>query len=248
MSNTLIFAHRGASQTHPENTMAAYKAALEAGADGLELDVQLTKDDVPVLIHDESVHRTTNGKGWVKDYTFDKLTELDAGSWFHESSAHARIPALEELLSWVANTPLILNIELKSGLIAYPGIEAAVLDLVTKYDMVGRVIISSFNHYSLVNIREQHSTIETAVLFMEGLYEPWDYAKRIGAQSLHCYFPAARPFLIEGAKKAGIPLRLFTVNEEAHLNGFMRAGCDGIITDNPELAVQVRQQLQAKKQ
>lgn len=248
MANTLIFAHRGLSKTHPENTMTAFKAARDAGADGLELDVQLTKDHVPVLIHDETVNRTTDGKGWVKDFTYDELRKLDAGSWLHTSYADARIPTLEELLVWASETKLILNIELKSGIVTYHGIEKAVLDLAATYNMTERIIISSFNHYSLVATRELSSNVETAVLFMEGLYEPWNYAKRIGAQSLHCYFPVAVPQLIEGAKRAGTPVRPFTVNDPSHLEAFIRAGCDGIITDNPESAVQIRRRLKSGSQ
>ncbi|WP_096187110.1 glycerophosphodiester phosphodiesterase [Evansella halocellulosilytica] len=240
---TLIFGHRGSSGRHPENTMDSFEAALQEGADGLEIDVQLSEDDVPVVIHDETVDRTTNGTGWVKDFTFDELQKLDAGSWFSSTFSGAMIPSLEELFRWLVNTPLLLNIEIKSGLVRYPNIEKIVLDLIEKYDLNERVIISSFNHYSLAKVHKLNNEIETAILFMEGLYEPWNYAKTVGAQSLHCYYPVAAPELIRGAAQANMPIRPFTVNEASHLHALMSRGCDAVITDYPKKAVDVRNTL-----
>src|SRR5690554_3040227 len=122
-TTTLIYAHRGSSGTYPENTMEAFEAALQEGADGIELDIQLTKDGVPVIIHDETVDRTTDGKGWVKDFTFEELQRLDAGSSFHTDYKGATIPSFEEFLQWFSKTDLLLNVELKSGVVRYPNIE-----------------------------------------------------------------------------------------------------------------------------
>ncbi|SDY58421.1 glycerophosphoryl diester phosphodiesterase [Evansella caseinilytica] len=241
MLKTLIFAHRGASGTHPENTMTAFQAALDDGADGIELDVQLTKDRVPVIIHDETVNRTTDGQGWVKDYTYEELKKLDAGGWFHPAFHGAAIPTLEAVLEWLAPTSLLLNIELKNGIVRYPGIEEIVLKLIKKYDVKNRVIISSFNHYSLVEVHRLDPDVETAVLFMEGLYEPWEYAKALGANGLHCFLPVAVPELLAGAAKAMMPVRPFTVNEDQHIRALIN-GCDAIITDWPEKAVIIRKQ------
>ncbi|RXI97798.1 glycerophosphodiester phosphodiesterase [Anaerobacillus alkaliphilus] len=240
MNKTLIFAHRGSAGTHPENTMDAFQAALDAGADGIELDVQLTKDFIPVVIHDETVERTTNGTGWVKDLTLAELQQLDAGSWFSPSFSTARIPTLQEVLQWVSGTQLILNIELKNGIVRYPDIEKKVLELVEQFNLMDRVIISSFNHYSLVEINQLNSEIETAILFMEGLYEPWNYAKGIGASGLHCFLAVAVPELIIGAAKAGTPVRPFTVNEDHHIQALISGGCSAIITDWPEKAFKIR--------
>ncbi|MCE7790958.1 glycerophosphodiester phosphodiesterase [Salipaludibacillus sp. CUR1] len=237
---TMIFAHRGSAGTHPENTMPAFEAGLEAGAEGLECDVQLTKDLVPVVIHDETVNRTTNGQGWIKDLTYEEIKRLDAGSWFSPNFAGVPIPTLEQLFEWAAGTPLILNVELKNGIVRYPGIEKIVLGLIYAYGLEDRTIISSFNHYSLVEVRRQDPDIETAVLFMEGLYEPWNYAGNIKANGLHCFFPAAVPELLEGARNANMPVRPFTVNEEGTMQNLIKGGCAGIITDWPEKAVHAR--------
>lgn len=211
------------------------------GAEGIELDVQLTKDQVPVIIHDETVNRTTNGEGWVKEYTFGELKLLDAGTWFDSSFKKASIPSLEELFQWAVHNTLFLNIELKTGHVQYPGIEKIVLDLVEKYNLLDRVIISSFNHYSLVNIYQLNAEVETAILFLEGLYEPWNYSKSIGASGLHCYLPFAIPQLLKDAHEAGMPVRPFTVNKRSHIHEIINAGFDAIITDWPEKAIRIRE-------
>ncbi|WP_335582673.1 glycerophosphodiester phosphodiesterase [Novibacillus thermophilus] len=235
-----ILAHRGSSGTHPENTMPAFEEAYRAGADGIELDVQMTKDGALVIVHDAKVDRTSNGTGWVKDFTLDEIKELDFGGWFSEEFSGLRIPTLEEVLDWISGTSLELNIELKNGAVRHAGLEDGVVRLVRQYRMEERVILSSFNHYSLVDVHRNYSDVETAILFMEGLYEPWHYARSIGANGLHCYLPVAVPEFLQGAQQNGMPVRPFTVNKAAHIRRFKDAGCAGIFTDFPERAVKIR--------
>ena len=237
---TLIFGHRGSKGTHPENTMPSFLESYRAGAEGIELDVQLSKDGIPVIIHDESVDRTTNGKGWVKDFTVDELKSLDAGSWYSDKFKDVSIPTLYEVLEWLKTTPLVVNIELKNGMFPYPNLEEITLDLVRQFELEKRVIISSFNHYSLFKVHQLQPEIETAILFMEGLYEPWNYAKSIGASGLHCHYHVAVPEIVAGAVKAGAPVRPFTVNDDAKIEALIRSGCSAIITDFPEKAVLLR--------
>src|SRR5699024_890318 len=113
----MIFAHRGASHIFPENTLPAFKKALQLGANGLEFDVHLTKDGHPVIIHDEKVNRTTTGKGFVKQHTLNEIKKLNAGSWFHHRYAHLKIPTLEDIFKKATHYPTLLNIELKNVLI-----------------------------------------------------------------------------------------------------------------------------------
>ena len=135
MSKTKIFAHRGASGYAPENTLEAFALAITQGADGIELDVQLTKDGIPVVIHDETIDRVTEKKGWVKDYTLKELKELTVlKNKFSEYSA-AKIPTLEEVLDAVKASGIQVNIELKTGIYWYPEIEQKVADLVKKAGM-----------------------------------------------------------------------------------------------------------------
>jgi glycerophosphoryl diester phosphodiesterase len=223
--------------------MTSFQEAHRVGCDGIEFDVQLTKDGVPVIIHDEQVERTTNGSGWVKDLTFDELQRLDSGSWFDASFAGTKIPALSDVLQWAQDNSLLLNIELKTGVIPYPHLEEKVIRQVEAYKLQDRVILSSFNHYSLVEAHRINPEIETAILFMEGLYEPWNYARQIHATGLHCYWPVATvPQLVQGAQTAGMPLRPFTVNEEKYLELFMQNGISAVFTDYPEKALALRKE------
>lgn len=240
---TKIIAHRGSAGTHPENTMEAFVEADRVGADGIELDVQMTKDGALVIIHDAKVDRTSNGKGWVKDFTLADIQALDFGSPFSEEFSGVTIPTLEEVLDWVVGTSLELHIELKNGIVRYPGLEDKVIERVQQYRIEDRVILSSFNHYSLVDIHRKYPQIETAILFMEGLYEPWHYARSIGASGLHCNLPVAVPEVLRGAAQDGMPVRPFTVNQAKHMRYVIQAGCAGMFTDYPEKALEMRAEL-----
>lgn len=244
---TKIFAHRGSSGTHPENTMVAYIEAERVGADGLEIDAQMTKDGELVVLHDERVDRTTNGNGWVKDFTLKELKKLDAGSSFSKKYHAEKIPTLKEVLGWAKGNHLEINIELKTGLIQYPDLEERVIEMAEDFGLKDRIILSSFNHYSIEKIRDIDPSVETAILYMEGLFEPWKYAKAIGASGLHCYWQAAVPEMIEGAKKAGIAIRPFTVNKKAQLQKLIEEDCTGIFTDFPERALRIREKVEKSK-
>ncbi|WP_048600940.1 glycerophosphodiester phosphodiesterase [Rubeoparvulum massiliense] len=240
MDQAKIFAHRGSKGTHPENTMAAFREAVRLGADGIELDVHLTRDKQVVVIHDEKVDRTTNGTGFVKDHSLQELKQLDAGSWFHPSYEQETIPTLEEVFTLIRETPLQVNIELKTDHIQYEGIEDQVIQLVRQHQLEDRVILSSFNHYSLVKTKQLAPEMETGILFMEGLFEPWEYAKRLGASALHCYYPIAfSPIGIE-ALQQGMAVRPFTVNHEEHMKQLFQQKISAIITDYPGKALEIK--------
>lgn len=237
---TLIFGHRGAAGTFPENTMLSFDAAVKAGAHGIELDVQMTKDGVVVVIHDETVDRTTNGKGFIKDLDYKELTMLDASYSFPQFSGKARIPTLEEVLEWaVAYPSLFVNIELKNGIVEYSKLEEKTIELVSKYKLEDNVILSSFNHYSLVKCKSISDEIKTAVLYMEGLYKPWKYAQSIGAQGLHPYFHAAKKQIINEAQSFGIDVRPFTVNDSSVMKQLFNDQVAAFITDFPERALEL---------
>lgn len=234
MGNIINFAHRGSSKICPENTMAAFKKALEQGATGIETDVQLTKDGQMVLIHDETLDRTTSGTGWVKDYSLQELQELDAGSKFDPAFQGERIPTLDELLELVKDSGTIVNIELKNGTILYEGLEQKVIERVRAFQMADRVVISSFNHYSLYLCKQIAPEIRTGILYMEGLYEPWEYAATLQADALHAYHFAVLPEFVQGAKALGKAYHPFTVNDIKEMQRLLEAGVDGIITDYPD--------------
>ncbi len=235
----VIIAHRGASKQAPENTMSAFKKALELGAGGIETDVHLSADGYLVIIHDEQVDRTSDGKGLVKSMTLEQLKTLDFGSWFSPGFSGERIPELDDLLQLLSNWDGLLNIELKNGPVFYPGIEQAVASAVRKYKLTNRTIISSFNHYSLVEIRRIDPEIKTAPLYMAGLYEPWEYARRMGATAIHPLFYNIVPEVMKGCKLNNIMVNPFTVDQPEQIKAMAAAGVDGIITNVPDIALKI---------
>jgi glycerophosphoryl diester phosphodiesterase len=235
LAKTLNIAHRGANTLAPENTMAAFRKASEAGANGLEFDVQLSKDGVPVIIHDEKLERTTGSQGLVKDYTLAELQLLDAGSWFSPEFRDARIPTLDQVLDEFLDSSLLFNIELKSGIVLYPGIEEAVIKSICDRRLEERVIISSFNHYSLVACRELNSGLRTGVLYVAGLYEPWHYARALGCYSVHpLFYHLQHPEIVIGFKEHNLPVFAWTVNETSYMDLMVAGGIEAIITDRPQ--------------
>lgn len=241
----VIIAHRGASKQAPENTMAAFRRALELKAGGLELDVHLSSDGHIVVVHDEKVDRTSNGTGLVRDKTLDELKSLDFGSWFSQDFKNERIPELKEVLELVKDWDGLLNIEIKNGPVFYPGIEKAVADEIQKYNLVQRTIISSFNHYSLVEIRKINPVIKTAPLYFAGLYEPWDYARRMGACAVHPSFYSAIPEIVRGCISNNIMINPYTVDSPEYIKALASAGVSGIITNVPDIALKTLSEMEA---
>lgn len=149
-----IFAHRGASAYVPENTLPAFEKAVDIGADGVELDIHLSRDGRLVVIHDEMLDRTTNGHGFVKDFTLAELKKLDASKTMTNSGfCNLRIPTLGEVYELLADTELLVNVEVKNSIFLYPGILEKALEAEAKYGMSGRVLYSSFNHYAMQELK-----------------------------------------------------------------------------------------------
>ena len=148
----IVMAHRGFSSKAPENTMAAFTLALDAGAEGIELDVHLTKDGEVVVIHDHTLARTTNGTGLVADLTLAELQELDAGLWFSPEFKGERLPSLREVLELLKEHNVLLNVETKAAL-GYEQLNEKLASLLDEYAMWEKTIISSFNHFDLVHIK-----------------------------------------------------------------------------------------------
>lgn len=237
LSTIEVYGHRGSAGTHPENTLVSFKAAEKAGVHGIELDVQLTSDGIPVVIHDEQVDRTTNGVGWVKDYKYEELCKLDAGGRYSKRFQGEAIPTLEDVLTWVETTSLKVNIELKTGYLSYPGIEEKVLTLIQQCHLIDRTVLSSFNHYSIKRITQQNDQVETAILLSDKLVHPWEYMKSTGAKSIHIEYHALDDYLMENASKYQIPVRVYTVNSIDQMNRLQAMGCESIFTDYPAVMV-----------
>ncbi|NLV35097.1 MAG: glycerophosphodiester phosphodiesterase [Clostridiaceae bacterium] len=242
----VIIAHRGASRQAPENTMAAFRKALELGAGGIETDVHFSADGHLMVTHDEKLDRTSNGKGLIRDKSFDELKALDFGSWFSPEFKDERIPELDELLELISGWDGLLNIEIKNGPVFYPGIEQAVASAIREYRLTNRTIISSFNHYSLVEIRKIDPEIKTAPLYMAGIYEPWKYARSMGAIAIHPLFYNIVPEVLKGCKLNNIMVNPFTVDQPEQIKAMVEAGVDGIITNVPDIAIKIANEMGGK--
>ena len=236
-----IFAHRGASGHAPENTLEAFQLAVQMGADGIELDVHLSSDGELIVIHDETVDRTTNGSGLVSSKTLAQLKELDASKGM-EGFAGAKIPTLAEVYDLIRPTNLIVNVEIKTDNIMYADIEKKCLALEAEKGIQGRVIYSSFNHYTLANVLALDPGAQTGLLYVSGLYQPWEYAKLNGAKFIHPHFRnLALPGLVEGCLENGIGINPWTINDENIMKQCLKQNV-GIITDYPDLAVRLREE------
>lgn len=244
---TVIIAHRGYSAAYPENTMKAFIEAEKAGAEGLEIDVQLTKDGEVVVIHDEKIDRTTNGSGFVKDLTYKELRRYNAGNKHLTIIKKEPVPSLQEVLEWLKTTELVCNIELKNGLIPYKGMEEKVVEMVRKLGVEDKIIISSFNHYSVVYSHRLAPEIETAPILAEGLYMPWVYAQSIRAKGIHPHFRAATNEIIKSSQEEGINVRPYTVNKESELERLFKVGTSAVITDDPKKALRIRSNMKSTK-
>jgi len=233
----LIFAHRGARDRAPENTMAAFQAGYDLGAAGIELDVQLSRDGEVVVIHDHTVDRTSNGHGRVADLSLAELKQLDFGAWFSPEFAGETIPTLDEVLAWLAPLPLIVNVEIKNTPIAYPGIEEKVAALLRRHlkdQVASRAAVSSFHHPCLRRLKAIAPEIPTALLFACHPIDPVRLAAEAGAAALHPNWECLDRSWVAKAQAAGLAVRAYTVNsEEAHRLA-IAAGVDAIFTDHAD--------------
>lgn len=229
-----IFAHRGSSGLFPENTLAAFKAAAALPITGVELDVQLTKDGEIVVIHDETISRTSNGKGFVKDFTIDELKTYDFGSYFSPLFIGEEIPLLAEVLELFRKTNHIINIELKTNVIRYEGIEEKVARLIDEIGFSNRVIISSFHDESVQLFKEIAPEVQTAFLAMKKPRRLLHHLRRLNVDACHIPHKIAHKRAFQKVIAKGIPIRAFTVNHVAQMQKLEQLGIKSVITDFPE--------------
>ncbi|MDR1770921.1 MAG: glycerophosphodiester phosphodiesterase [Hungatella sp.] len=236
---TKVWAHRGASAYAPENTLEAFELAIRQNADGIELDIQMTKDGKLAVIHDETIDRTCNGTGYVKDFTMEELKR------FHCSKIHPEfdcsvIPELIEVLELVKPYDLTVNIELKTGGFRYRGIEKEVLKQVKNAGLEERVIYSSFHHPSLVKVKKLDPKALTGLLFSDSFINVTGYAKLLGADALHPSLNLLRSKkLIKGAKKRKLLLHVWTVDDKYTMKYLAEQEIDAIITNYPDIAKEI---------
>lgn len=235
MYKSLNIAHRGFSACYPENTMMAFKKAVDAGCSGIETDIHMTKDGVIVICHDETLDRTTDGNGFIKDYTYNQIREFDAGVKFGKKFKGQKVPSLDELLNYVKDKNLFINLELKNDIVHYDNLEKKTIDKIYEYKLQNNVILSSFNHYSMVKVKEYDNSIKTGLLYAATLYKGGAYARNVGAYALHPFFPSVmQKEVVTEIKKEGIMINAYTVNKEEDMKKLIQLGIDGIITNYPD--------------
>ena len=243
MNQTKIQAHRGAAAYLPENTLEAFDLAICQGADMIELDVHLTKDNQVVVAHDERIDRVSNGKGFIKDYTLSELKKFNFNKEHPEAIDFCQIPTLAEVYELIAPTNLGINCELKTTQLFYPGLTEKVVKLAKEYDLTDRLLYSSFNHYSLLELRAFAPEAKIGLLYELGMVDPWVYANYVKATAIHPQFfiIASLPETVQKCHEAGIEVNVWVPDDIENINKMLVAGVDGIITNKPDLALAARE-------
>lgn len=239
-----VIAHRGFSGEAPENTMAAFRKAVEVKADMMELDVLLSKDGQVVVIHDDTLERTTNGLGYVADTNYEELARLDAGTWFHPEFEGETIPLLRDVLLF-AKGRILVNIEIKTEAWSpntFEGIAAKVISLVDELGMRDRVIISSFDSRILKQVRQLDSEIKTATLYNEdarGDLRPLVLVADDHSNGFNLSKSEVSSRVVEDCHSQGIPVSVYTVNTAEMMDFILRMGVDAIFTDQPDVMIKL---------
>ena len=234
----VIIAHRGASAAAPENTLAAFALAADLGADAIELDVKLSKDGAPIILHDETVNRTTDAKGKVKDFTLADFQAMDAGSWKATQYAGERVPTLAQVFELVGSR-LWINVELTNYFTRGDDLVPTVVALIQKMNLQKRVLLSSFDPLNLRRARQLDPALPLAQLTDQAqnifLREAW-----LTPFASH----EARHPDVEQLKKRGVAwyhqrgyrVNVWTNNDPDDMREFVKQGVDGLITDLPDVA------------
>jgi len=231
-----IVGHRGAMGYCPENTMVSFERALELGADWIELDVHLTKDGELAVIHDETLDRTTNGSGFVKDYTLAEVQAFDAGTPFGAEFAGQHVPSLDEVLVWARQRDALVDIEIKNAPLYYQGIEDAVVRCLDERGMTERSIVISFDHAAVKRVKELDERVATGVLFagrpVDGGVE---LARQANADALLPHWAYVTRQDVDHAHQANLAVAPWVSSDPLVLQQLIGAGVDAIGTNHPDV-------------
>jgi len=230
----LVYAHRGARDVAPENTLAAFSQSITAGADGVELDVTRCKSGEIVVIHDDTVDRTTDGAGQVHAMTLGELHALDAGSWFGAAFSGERIPLLSEALDLLRGK-LRINVEIKSGQARGDRIERDVLEMIHERRLVDQTIISSFNPMIIYRAKRAAPDVPCGLLYAPDMWRPLAHAwarRIVRCDALHPHHAQLTGESVSRLQRAGYAINVWTVNEIDDMGRMVDWGVDGIITDH----------------
>lgn len=249
MAQCNIITHRGANKYAPQNTLPAFKRAVEIGTDGFETDVHLTKDGKVVLCHNYSIDETSDGKGNISDMVLDELKRYDFGSYFNPKYKDTEIPTLAEFLEFVQTTDIkVLNIEIKPPQNKSMKVVEETLKIVNEYDLIDRLLISSFSPEVLRTAKALESKCKTGFLYSPKspttptmFWRATEYAKNLKCDALHPYFLFVNEKYVKEAHDAGIMVNPWTVNNPDFIHKMFKYGVDGIISDLPDITGTIRE-------
>lgn len=233
----VVCAHRGASGIAPENTLAALAAALECGAQMVELDVQVTVDGQLVVFHDEYLDRTTNGHGDIRTASFSDVRSLDAGSWFDHEFRNEHIPLLSEALALIKDRAY-LNIEIKSLVASEQSAQniASIVKTIVEHGMADYTVFSSFDHQALMYIKSLDAQLHTIALNIPGdIRQPHEVVLECGADGYGCSLEEITEEHVENCTQFNIPIGVYTVNTPAELEFVLDLGVQGVVSNFPDL-------------
>lgn len=247
-SSPLIIGHRGAAAVAPENTLVSFKRALKDGADGIEFDVRLASDGVPVVIHDDDLRRTARREGKVAHFSSAELNSMDAGTWFNlrypakacAEYALANVPTLEEILHTFSQSATLFYVEMKCATLESNALAAQVAKLIRAYSLTERTVVESFNLDSIREIKRIDASIQTAALFDRSLAHPVPSKRKIIERATRCraneialhYTLTTRRFA-EDARARGMKTVVWTVDRPAWIERARRYGLHAVITNDP---------------
>jgi glycerophosphoryl diester phosphodiesterase len=229
-----VLAHRGASAYAPENTLAAFRRAIEQRADWLEFDVQQTRDGQLVVFHDLRVERTTNGRGAVRDLTLDEVRRLDAGSWFGREFAGEPVPTFAEVVALARDAGIRIFPEVKDPRL-YPGIEERVADVLRAYGFEDRTIVQSFDGDSLERLRGLNPRLRLAALYTSSDPIKGDPPARADVIGPQWELVASEPAIVRDAHAVGRQVVVWTVDAPSAGRQMIESRVDGIITNRPDI-------------
>jgi len=238
LTSPVIFAHRGASSHAPENTLAAFRLAIDHGAKAIELDVQLSKDREVVVFHDTNLDRTTDGTGRIKDYTLSELSDLNAGISFYPAYQNEKIPTLAQVLDFLP-LDILINIELKNAQTPCDSLPSKTAALIRDFKAENRVLISSFSSFSIAKFSKELPAVPCGRLLYSQLATNF-FGSFPGLlaniQSVHISLKSLRPQVIDSYKNAGKAVFSYTLNHTQDILKAMSMGIDGFFTDDPGFA------------
>lgn len=243
MAKPLVITHRGANKYAPQNTIPAFKKAVEIGTDGFETDVHITKDGKIAICHNYTIDETSTGKGNIADMTLAQLKKFDFGSYFSKNFEGTEIPTIDEFLSYVETTDIsVLNIEIKSPKQNETGIVKKTIEAVKEHGLFDRLLISSFDPQLLLEAKMIDIKCKTGFLYSptspttpKMFWKAPEFAKSIGCDALHPHFLFVNENYVKKAHEAGLMVNPWTVDIPEVIDKMLRLGVDGIITDLPDV-------------